>query len=61
MNGLDVRVLEVSGEIGRDRRLPFAQIWRARASRYFITVSVRMAIDFTPPERLRSMASMAAA
>ena len=28
---------------------------------YFITLSVKIAIDFTPPERLKSMASIAAA
>ena len=28
---------------------------------YFITLSVKIAIDFTPPARLRSMASIAAA
>jgi hypothetical protein len=33
----------------------------ARALAYFITLSVKIAIDFTPPERLKSIASMAAA
>ena len=45
-----------SGTIERAKSAP-----RASCPRYFITVSVRIAIDFTPPARLRSMASMAAA
>jgi hypothetical protein len=40
---------------GRDR----SDRGRERPSTYFITLSVKIAIDFTPPARLRSMASIA--
>lgn len=40
--------------------LELAELLPLALQTYFITVSVKIAIDFTPPARLRSMASIAA-